>query len=162
MNDWIGADPDSTGRLQHVASSPSRARQDGETLEPARLSGSRERRVLGALVVYWLAMFVGTHIPHVPQVGDLHPPDYLLHFAAYFGLAFLMAVWCQFRAGVAVPRQMAGVVVICMVYGAIDELTQIPVGRHAAWDDWLADTAGAIAGVLAAIAVWRFARYLRR
>jgi VanZ family protein len=33
------------------------------------------------------------------------------------------------------------------VYGAFDELTQIPVGRHADVADWFADVAGSVIGL---------------
>jgi VanZ family protein len=51
------------------------------------------------------------------------------------------------------PRAAIGVVVGLAVYGALDELTQIPVGRYADVYDWLADCAGALAGVAAFAAV---------
>jgi VanZ family protein len=35
-------------------------------------------------------------------------------------------------------------------YGILDELTQIPVGRHADVRDWFADVTGAIIGIVLA------------
>jgi VanZ family protein len=56
-------------------------------------------------------------------------------------------------AGVA-PRLSGWLVIgICLLYGAIDELTQPLVGRFCSFDDWLADASGAIAVVAAAMVI---------
>lgn len=102
---------------------------------------------LGTLGVYWLAIFIGTHMPQgVQELGWVN--DKLLHSGAYTGLAFLLA------ATLTTLRVRHGALllplIISAVYGCLDELSQIPVpGRHAEVADWVADVAGAGVGVLA-------------
>ncbi|HUG69006.1 MAG TPA: VanZ family protein [Pirellulaceae bacterium] len=102
---------------------------------------------LGTLGVYWLVIFIGTHMPHgVQGLGRFY--DKFLHFGAYAGLAFLLA------AALTTLRVRHGAVllplIISAVYGCLDELSQIPIpGRHADIVDWVADVAGAGFGVLA-------------
>ena len=99
------------------------------------------------LGLYWFALFVGTHVPQ-PLV-DLHlANDKALHFAAFAGLAFLLA-WSQnsFRPAWSTVLVM---LIIVSVYGAVDELTQALVpGRTTDIKDWIADVAGAITGLAA-------------
>ena len=102
---------------------------------------------LGTLGVYWLAIFVGTHLPQgVQGIGRVN--DKLLHFGAYAGLAFLLA------AALTTLRLRRGAILLPLttaaVYGCVDELSQIAVpGRHAEVTDWAADVSGAGVGVLA-------------
>ena len=99
------------------------------------------------LVIFWFAMFTGTHMPRV-GVPNVNHADKLLHFGGFTCLAFLMA-W-------AIPTQYGRprwnvllAAAACVGYAAIDEFTQIPVGRTADVLDWLADTAGVIVGLTA-------------
>jgi len=106
------------------------------------------------LVIYWLLLFIGTHIPPkqgiLPNLGHM---DKLLHFSAYTGLAFLGAVVFAYRS---TYRLLAYALLLAtgMLYGMVDELSQIPVGRDAAWGDWFADVAGLITGLIAAAVIW--------
>ncbi len=101
---------------------------------------------LGTLGVYWLAIFVGTHLPLGGRgLGMIN--DKLLHFGAYAGLAFLLA------AALATLRVRHGTLLlpltVAAAYGCVDELSQMAVpGRHAEVADWAADVFGAGAGVL--------------
>ncbi len=102
---------------------------------------------LGILGVYWTAIFVGTHMPDGVRVLGAFD-DKLLHFAAFAGLAFLLA------ATLAALRRRRGTAwlpwTIAAVYGCVDELSQMAVpGRHAGVDDWIADVLGAGVGVFA-------------
>jgi len=101
--------------------------------------------MMTVLIIYWLALFLGTHAPITSRVV---PPisDKLLHFGAYTGLAVLCAanVWI-FR-----PlnfRSLAVVFVVLACYGIVDELLQIPVGRHCDINDWYADLKGVAVGL---------------
>jgi VanZ family protein len=100
------------------------------------------------LAVYWLIIFTGTHIPP----GDLTVPveanDKVLHFTAYFFLAFGIALTWQLGSGVLNSRHLWIVWFLAMAYGAADEITQIPVQRDCDFWDWTADLCGAAAGVL--------------
>jgi len=104
---------------------------------------SRMRRVvLACLIVYWVAAFVGTHVPghHLPRVGA---GDKLLHCWGYTALACLL--WVTLLAH---RRARWGVLVVLPLYAALDEITQPLVGRTASIGDWLADVGGVGLAVL--------------
>jgi VanZ family protein len=105
------------------------------------------------LAGYWLALFVGTHIPRIPTALEMPGGDKWQHFAAYAGLAFLLGAWRSFRKPLT-WRLALGVAAIVIGYGLVDELTQIPVGRDAEFNDWLADSVGTAIG-LCLLAVWK-------
>ena len=100
----------------------------------------------GLLAIYWLLLLVGTHLPwnSGPRFAQLS--DKVLHFAGFAGLAWLLAWMLSFRSELTKTRSVI-VVFICGLYGAIDELTQPLSGRTCEFNDWLADLAGAAAGV---------------
>jgi VanZ family protein len=79
-------------------------------------------------------------------IRALETTDKLLHFSAYAGLAFLVALnwWLRRPFG---WRQGLVAVALVAVYGMVDELTQIPVGRDCELFDWVADLAGSASGV---------------
>jgi len=99
------------------------------------------------LIAYWCLLFTATHIPKGPGIRIQHA-DKVFHMASYAGLAFLLA-W----AIPTIPRHkmlnilLAGFFAIS--YGVMDEVSQIPVGRHADFYDWLADSIGTIVGLTA-------------
>ena len=107
------------------------------------------------LLVYLTALITGTHLPHPEDLISLKGNDKLLHFGAYFGLAFLMAtrLWTlrpvTWRATLAIGCLVA-------LTGVVDELTQLLPGinRQCEFWDWLADVAGAVCGLL----VWHLCR----
>jgi len=94
------------------------------------------------LAVYWVALFVGTHVPIPPDVVQLAGSDKMLHFGAYLGLSLLIA-FCVRPKGWNYLWVLLGLA----AYGAIDELLQIPVRRTADVADWLADVAGVAVGL---------------
>lgn len=104
------------------------------------------RIALAALSCYWLALVIGTHWPLPPEVLDAGPSDKTLHLTAYFGLALLVCFNWYLRRPFAWPAWLA-IAVGLMVYGVIDELTQIPVGRDADVRDWCADCIGVVVGL---------------
>ena len=111
----------------------------------------RWKKATGALLVcYWLALFLGTHMPHPPQ--SIVASDKSLHFAAYAGLAFLVSSnWLLRRA--LDWRQRIRIFVLLAAFGVIDEITQIPVGRQCDLFDWIADVLGILAGSLLFLAI---------
>ena len=113
------------------------------------------RKTLTLVVaVYWLALFTATHIPRIPRGLQMPGADKWQHTLAYAGLAFLLT----FRGGWKRPLTWKLVLTVAGVvigYGALDELTQIPVGRDAEWLDWLADCAGTTLGI-GLFAAWRW------
>lgn len=90
-------------------------------------------------------MFIGTHLPKVPE-GLEKVSDKTLHGTAFAGLSLLLS-WATYAKHRLARRHWGLVLAIIAVYGAIDEVLQIPVGRHCDFNDWLADIGGAIAGL---------------
>ena len=92
------------------------------------------------LLVYLTALITGTHLPHPEELISLPSNDKLLHFGAYFGLAFLMATRLQTLRPVT-WRAMLVIGCLAATTGAVDELTQMLPGinRHCEFADWLAN-----------------------
>jgi VanZ family protein len=105
------------------------------------------------LAGYWLALFVATHLPHVPSAFAAPGADKWEHLGAYGTLAFLLAgrqsLWQPLNW-----KNLCQIAAVVALYGVFDELTQIPVGRQADVADWLADILGSVIG-LAAFAIIR-------
>ncbi len=124
---------------------------------PETQRGKHRRRLAnGAVAGYWLAMFVGTHIPNPEAIIGPEVSDKLLHFVAYFVLMGLFAgrerlLGARWPAG----RTLGRWLLLLTAYAAIDELLQaVPgINRHADLYDALADMAGAfVASIL--VFVW--------
>lgn len=78
--------------------------------------------------------------------------DKVVHFFAYAGLAFFMR--CAIRP---VPGRGWAVLLLCSVFGAVDELTQPLFNRTCDPFDWLAN----VAGVASVCVVWRVGKTVR-
>jgi VanZ family protein len=105
------------------------------------------RTVTAALVVYWVALCIGTHLPG-GFVGTPAVSDKTLHFLAYAGLSFLIAMLLPLL-GIRDSRVYLTALLVAVGYGVVDELGQIPIpGRNADAVDWFADVAGAVVGVV--------------
>jgi VanZ family protein len=113
--------------------------------------------IAALLIVYWIALFVATHLPHVPSALETRISDKSLHGGSYALLALLLAAWHGMRRKVTWSTAL-GMLAIIAAYGAFDELTQIPVGRHADILDWRADIVGGIIGIGAYILAQRLIR----
>src|SRR6266496_1561512 len=116
-------------------------------------SGRRSKLVIVLAVIaglYWLAMFVGTHIPiRTTPTGNPNSLDKVAHSTAF---AMLAALLCGVGAVCRVTswRLFAGVLGVIALYGMLDEATQALVrGREPDFFDWLADVVGAAAGIAA-------------
>ncbi|MDB5389893.1 MAG: VanZ like family protein [Planctomycetaceae bacterium] len=97
------------------------------------------------LAGFWLGMFIGTHLPKVPQ--PLRKiSDKTMHGSGFAFLAYLLT-WATYRKPMSATRHWIFILTSIAVYGALDELLQIPVGRHCDFNDWLADMAGAFVGL---------------
>ncbi len=100
------------------------------------------------LVIYWAALFIGTHTPQLPRVRLPSHADKVVHFLGYAGLAFLAAV-VVFRRSRWSYRTAWMLLLGLGAYAAVDELLQIPVpGRSADVWDGVADILGAAAGII--------------
>lgn len=98
--------------------------------------------VLGGYVAL---MFAATHMPASNIPSTLPGTDKHWHFLGYFGLGVLLSLWRQLKSS---NWPLISIVAIAL-YGAADELLQIPVGRQAEFADWIADMAGAATGIAA-------------
>jgi VanZ family protein len=109
---------------------------------------ARRRRLLlkdWTLISFWLLAFIATHLPKVPQ--SLKPvSDKTLHTLSFTILAGLLS-WVLHNRVRGTVRHGAAVLMIIAIYGALDELLPIPVGRHCDFYDWIADMLGGIAGM---------------
>lgn len=97
---------------------------------------------------YWAAIFVATHVPLRGVKLPVSGGDKLLHFLFFFVLALLggrVALTGGQRLARSWPFIWFGVYTF---YGAADELLQSLVGRTPAIGDWVADSCGALAGLL--------------
>lgn len=118
-----------------------------------RRAGTASRLLLGLLAAYWIAMFVGTHLPRVPR-ALAEQGDKLLHIGAYAGLALLLTLW-RFSRGTVTTGQIVRDAVVIAAFGAFDELTQPLVGRFCDFWDWVADATGAALGLAVATGIAR-------
>jgi len=126
----------------------------------SRPSGASRALVLwGPVALYALAIFVESSISHVPAFPSGFT-DKDGHGLLYAGLAVLVlraasgARWDGLTLGTATAA-----VALAAVYGITDEFHQwfVP-GRTADVYDWVADCAGAAAGVVFVLLVARFVR----
>lgn len=103
------------------------------------------RLITPLLVLYWLALFAGTHWPRAPQMS-LGLSDKSLHFLAFCGLGFLLSA-ARSISRIMTVSAYGGIFCVIGLYAAIDEISQIPVGRDCEWLDFRADLMGAVLGI---------------
>lgn len=116
---------------------------------PERRDTLLARLLRGAFVLYTGALFTATHLPP-PDTPPINVSDKLLHFLAYALLAWLLAAaWSTLKT--LEPADLLKGFAALTLFAALDELLQIPVGRHGDVMDWLADTAGSAFGLLASL-----------
>ena len=116
-------------------------------------------RILFAVgtLAYWGTLFYLTHLPPERVTIPGRFTDKELHFAAYAALSLALGMTLL----VTLPRTRwipLYLVAIGMAYGAIDERTQLFVGRSCELGDWLADVAGASAAAFVIFIVQLFVR----
>lgn len=101
--------------------------------------------IFTALAVYWVALFVGTHVPG-KVMRAVPANDKFLHFTGHAGLGVLLTL--ATALGGLTRVKLLGLVVILVVYAAFDELTQQLVpGRICDFWDWCADVSGGVVGI---------------
>ena len=137
-------------------------REIGETVGHAIRQG-----VMGQVLWYWMpvALYAGAifYLSAQSRPEDQLPSfvlrdvsDKVLHAVEYGILSLLCYRAFRWAAGPAVARQAVVLAIVtALVYGITDEAHQafVPL-REASWQDWLADTIGAVIGALS----WRFIR----
>jgi VanZ family protein len=117
----------------------------------------QKRISLAVLAVYWIALFVGTHVPRLQPPPPLAQSDKWLHFTAFAVLSALFAWNWSLRAAFGWRERLAAVAILA-VYGALDEFTQSYVSRDANIHDWYADLAGILVGLAALVVARRLFR----
>jgi VanZ family protein len=107
---------------------------------------------LVVLTGYWSFLFYLTHTPpsKMPRLPSIRMIDKWAHFLAYSGLAFLFVCSLKYRQKGSFGDLGLAFGVLA-IYGVLDELLQIPVGRTASAYDFAADLAGIVFGSLLAI-----------
>ena len=100
-----------------------------------------------ALAVYWVLLFVLTHVRFHQFPGMASSSDKVAHLVAYAGLGAL-AAWYLWVRGKLSWRIGFILMSILIAYAAVDELTQalLPY-RTADILDWLCDVVGAGMGI---------------
>lgn len=107
-----------------------------------RFAAMARYATIGLLAV----MFVGTHLPFAMNEG-VAASDKTIHFWAYLSLSFFLLTSWELSIGRLQPIHYFAVWLGCTLYGAFDEITQIPVGRTCDGVDWLFDVLGIVAGL---------------
>ncbi len=98
------------------------------------------------LAVYWVAIFVATHLPgsSLPNLGS----DKAYHLGAFFGLSVLLS-WVLAQKIEGVRTRIVWVMAITITYAIFDEWSQqFVANRSPDVTDALADTCGAALGVI--------------
>jgi hypothetical protein len=106
-----------------------------------------------AFGLFWIVLFVGTHIPISEDMLPLVGGDKVLHFGAYLVLSLLLVIAWHLAGGILTRRHLVIAWIAVLAYAAFDEITQILVGRDCDIKDWLADAAGAAIGILLFVAL---------
>ena len=76
--------------------------------------------------------------------------DKFVHFSFYFGLNFLLILGFEWYHAKHIGRIYVSSLIVCVLYGGLIEIMQdtIFIHRSADWFDFLANSIGAIAGLL--------------
>ena len=93
---------------------------------------------------------LGVIIPGYTHLQRAQPVLFSHHLLAYFVLAILLNLTLLFqkKSRLLFNKASLATLLICIIYGALDEVHQIFIpGRYAEFLDWLADFAGVILGI---------------
>jgi VanZ family protein len=104
--------------------------------------------ILFILILMWIGAFVATHIPArcIPrQIVCLG--DFVLHGIGFLGLSswFILTVAAF---GIKPVQRIPLVLLVMVVYGALDEYTQQFFGRSTELKDWLTDTTATVVSLI--------------
>ena len=109
-------------------------------------------RKLAALARYTtlfllIALFVATHYPAHGLPRGVFRADKALHCLAYMTLTLSVLTSLDLTIGMLRPQHYFAVWLAGTLYGAFDEVTQIPVGRSCDPLDWFCDILGIVMGL---------------
>ena len=134
------------------ATFPAYPTENGEMRPVTKITIFGFRLAIVVLVLYWLAIFVGTHLPNVGLAIDrvLLVNDKVMHFTAFF---FLGSLLCYVTNSSRWFRRFTLIGFAGMAYAATDEITQnfVP-GRYPDVMDFVADAAGLWSAILLYVA----------
>jgi VanZ family protein len=108
-----------------------------------------------ALIGYWLLLFIGTHLPATTPFLPGRRFDKFYHALGFALLAVLLATTWTLTFGRVTWRALGIILIALALYAVVDEVTQPIVGRASSLYDWLADMAGAAAGMVVFFALRR-------
>jgi VanZ family protein len=109
----------------------------------------RQKIIIISLACYWPALFVLAHIPIPQLVREAGVSDKSLHFLAYLILVFLL--WFATSPDKKVNWRKTGpwwILLIIVLYGIVDEISQGYVGRSSDILDFLSNLTGALTGLV--------------
>lgn len=99
-----------------------------------------------AIVICSISVYLSSQ-PTIEKMPSFWNADKLVHIICYGGLSFWVAFACNLKANSL--KEIILPISIVSVYGIIDEIHQsFTPGRSCSIFDWIADTVGAILGVL--------------
>ena len=117
---------------------PGKPRSVGQT--------GKSRLALVILCVYWVGIFIASHIPkpYVPKGWDVS--GMRLHAGAYFVLALLVFVNARLFRRVSLTSKKTWLLVgVIAAYAGLDEFLQVfAEGRHGSPVDWAINMAGCL------------------
>ncbi len=122
----------------------------------------KKNLALTALLIYWGLILVLTSLPQ-DNMPNVQTNDKLSHFFAYLGLSFLFYSYLRLKRGIDSHKKQIITLVLSVViiYGALDEIHQMFVpGRSADIIDWIADSLGAVSGVLIITGIEKYMPFL--
>jgi VanZ family protein len=121
--------------------------------DPPSTAGQRLKRIAARArtlaIVYFLLLFIGTHLPSNGIEPVITVSDKWLHFGGYAVLTVCVLAGWELTIGTLQPKHYFAVWLAGTLYGAFDEVTQTPVGRSCDVNDWMADVLGVACGLLA-------------
>lgn len=100
-----------------------------------------------ATVLLILSLFIATHYPVGALPHRVAAADKIAHSLAYMAITLSVLTSLDLSIGGLLPQHYFMVWLVGTLYGAFDEVTQIPVGRHCDAHDWLCDVVGIILGL---------------
>ena len=109
----------------------------------------RKKLTIITLIIYWVFLAIVSHIPIQELVYQARVSDKNLHLVAYLVLTFLL--WFAVKPDQKVNWRKITVwwvILIIAVYAVMDEVIQGVVGRNCDMMDFIADMAGALAGLI--------------
>jgi VanZ family protein len=116
------------------------------------------------LILYWILLFIATSLPttNLPSVAV---SDKIKHFSAFFGLSVLLSLTLLYQNRIILFKKhfLSVALIISSFYGLLDEIHQgfIP-GRNNEFLDWVADSLGAMVGVLLVYYLLKKYRYFSK